>query len=114
MLSCPHALQEEGLGEVSSLLEEEDGSAERRLREVLEELVAGCTNYLSLSRAATANAGRTKLDKERQRLCQREIVSLYSVFPFSLDFFLIFYYSFFSFSSGFLFFIIDFCCDLLF
>ncbi|XP_050710389.1 otoferlin-like isoform X3 [Eriocheir sinensis] len=64
---------EEGLAEVSSLLEEEDGSAERRLREVLEELVAGCSNYLSLARAATATPGRTKLDKERLRLCQREI-----------------------------------------
>ncbi|KAG0710969.1 Otoferlin [Chionoecetes opilio] len=64
---------EEGLGEAAALLEEEDGSAERRLKEVLEVLVAGCTNYLGLSRAAAVTPGRTKLDKERQRLCQREI-----------------------------------------
>ena len=59
-----------------TVLDEDDGSAERRLREVLEELVAACTNYLTLTRAATATAGRTKLDKERLRLCQREIVSV--------------------------------------
>ncbi|XP_064096144.1 otoferlin-like isoform X4 [Macrobrachium nipponense] len=66
---------EEGLSEVSSLLEEDDGSAERRLREVLEELVTACGQYLSLARAASAGStgGRTKLDKERMRLCQREI-----------------------------------------
>lgn len=69
--------QEEGLSEVSALLEEEDGSAERKLREVLEELVSACGRYLSLARAAAAAStpGRTKLDKERLRLCQREIVS---------------------------------------
>ncbi|KAK4312408.1 hypothetical protein Pmani_016177 [Petrolisthes manimaculis] len=66
---------EEGLGEVSALLDEEDGSAERKLREVLEELVSACGRYLSLARAAAAAStpGRTKLDKERLRLCQREI-----------------------------------------
>lgn len=73
-------LQEEGLGEVWSLMEEEDGSAERRLREVLEELVAACGQYLTLARGSssstTSSAGRTKLDKERMRLCQREIVSV--------------------------------------
>ncbi|XP_069993363.1 otoferlin-like isoform X1 [Penaeus vannamei] len=66
---------EEGLSEVSGLMEEEDGSAERRLKEVLEELVSGCGQYLSIARASSAasTGGRTKLDKERMRLCQREI-----------------------------------------
>ncbi|XP_042882638.1 otoferlin-like [Penaeus japonicus] len=68
---------EEGLSEVSSLMEEEDGSAERRLKEVLEEMMSGCGQYLSIARASSAasTGGRTKLDKERMRLCQREIVS---------------------------------------
>ncbi|XP_042243483.1 otoferlin-like isoform X3 [Homarus americanus] len=66
---------EEGLSEVLSLLEEEDGSPERRLKEVMEELMTGCGHYLSLARAYTSNASgaRTKLDKERMRLCQKEI-----------------------------------------
>ncbi|KAK8745032.1 hypothetical protein OTU49_000411, partial [Cherax quadricarinatus] len=41
---------EEGLSEVSSLLEEEDENAEPRLREVLEELMAGCGQYMNLAR----------------------------------------------------------------
>ncbi|XP_069175829.1 otoferlin isoform X3 [Procambarus clarkii] len=66
---------EEGLSEVSSLLEEEDGSAEQRLKEVLEELVSGCGHYMSLARgySSGSSGGRTKLDKERMRLCQREM-----------------------------------------
>ncbi|XP_076068132.1 otoferlin-like isoform X2 [Oratosquilla oratoria] len=66
---------EEGLSEVQNQLDEEDGSAEKRLREVLEELVSACGQYVSLSRASSAGSsgGRTKLDKERIKLCQREI-----------------------------------------
>ncbi|XP_047477393.1 LOW QUALITY PROTEIN: otoferlin-like [Penaeus chinensis] len=53
----------------------EKKSAERRLKEALEEMVSGCGQYLSIARASSAasTGGRTKLDKERMRLCQREI-----------------------------------------
>jgi hypothetical protein len=55
-------------------------SAERRLRGVLDELATACSRYGSLTSGKGAGgaggAGRTKLDKERAKLCQREIVSM--------------------------------------
>ncbi|KAK7066884.1 Protein kinase C conserved region 2 (CalB) [Halocaridina rubra] len=66
---------EEGLSEVYTMLEDDDSAAEKKLRETLEELVSSCGQYLNLARAASAGSsgGKTKLDKERMRLCQREI-----------------------------------------
>ncbi|XP_047105001.1 otoferlin-like [Schistocerca piceifrons] len=66
---------EEGLSEVQLLTEQEDGAAERRLRAVLEELSAACARYVSIARSnsATAGMGKTKLDKERIKLCQRDV-----------------------------------------
>ena len=49
---------------------------ERRLRGVLDDLATMCSRYGSLTHAKSMSAtGRTKLDKERMRLCQREVVS---------------------------------------
>lgn len=55
-----------------------DGGPEAHLRHVLEELSVGCTKYVQLNKSSSSSpgAGKTKLDKERMKLCQREIVSL--------------------------------------
>ncbi|GLV33991.1 misfire [Carabus blaptoides fortunei] len=65
---------EEGLAETHTLLEAED-TADTHLRHVLEELSVSCTKYVQLNKSNSCGpgAGRTKLDKERMKLCQREI-----------------------------------------
>ncbi|PSN37731.1 Otoferlin [Blattella germanica] len=67
--------QEEGLSEVHSLSEVEDASTERTLKNVLEELSMGCSRFVSITKGngSGAGLGKTKLDKERIKLCQREI-----------------------------------------
>ena len=48
------------------------------LTRVFEELSEGCGRYVSISKAQGGGAsttGRTKLDKERQKLSAREMVS---------------------------------------
>ena len=56
---------------------------ERRLRIVLEDLATACSRYQSLNQSKSgASAGRTKLDKERLKLCLQEVVSFYkNLFP---------------------------------
>ena len=72
-----HCPQEEGLSEVHSLSELEDPNAEKMLRSVLEELSISCARFVSITKGngSGAGMGKTKLDKERLKLCQREIVS---------------------------------------
>lgn len=72
-----HCPQEEGLSEVHSLSELEDPNAEKMLRSVLEELSISCSRFVSITKGngSGAGMGKTKLDKERLKLCQREIVS---------------------------------------
>lgn len=49
---------------------------DRRLRGVAEELINGCQGYSRLVKGTGGpQAGRTKLDKERHKICLREIVS---------------------------------------
>lgn len=69
-------MQEEGLHETNVFMEEEDTRAEVKLRTTLEELASGCMKYVSISKNSitSAGSGKTKLDKERMKLCQREIV----------------------------------------
>lgn len=70
-------IQEEGLIEIHALMESEDSAAEAQLRTLLEQLSVSCGKYVTITKA-NANApgsGKTKLDKERQKLCLREIVS---------------------------------------
>ncbi|KAJ1523524.1 hypothetical protein ONE63_001375 [Megalurothrips usitatus] len=66
---------EEGLAEVHSMSEQEDQTAERRLRAVLDDLNCACARYVSLAKQASSQpgSGKTKLDRERARLCEREI-----------------------------------------
>jgi hypothetical protein len=67
-----------GLSETSHLIDQEDVKAEVRLRNCLEELASDCQNYIQLTKASITGpgTGKTKLDKERIKLCQREIESI--------------------------------------
>lgn len=69
--------QEEGLSEVHTLMESDSPNTELHLKQVLDELNIGCSKYVTISKASTnaPGCGKTKLDKERAKLCQREIVS---------------------------------------
>lgn len=64
-----------GLSETSHLIEMEDTKAEVRLRGCLEELATNCNNYVQITKGALTGpgTGKTKLDKERMKLCQREV-----------------------------------------
>ncbi|XP_037936219.1 otoferlin-like [Teleopsis dalmanni] len=78
MLSKMTEKLEDGLQETKHYIEDEDPKAEVRLRTTLEELAATCVRYQTITKtnALGAGSGKTKLDKERQKLCQREIESL--------------------------------------
>ncbi|XP_012269850.2 otoferlin isoform X2 [Athalia rosae] len=67
---------EEGLAEV--LTHAEDTIGEKYLKSVLDELSSNCNRYVSISRSSVTGpgVGKTKLDKERIKLCQREIESV--------------------------------------
>ena len=74
-------LQEDGLSDVTHMLSLEKTGAERRLRVVLEDLGSSCSKYVTHSQNKLGgSAGKTKLDKERQKMCQREAVSSKTVF----------------------------------
>lgn len=68
-----------------TLSELEVPNAEKKLRSVLEELSINCARFVSISKGdgSGAGLGKTKLDKERLKLCQREIVSCYLHYPLS-------------------------------
>ena len=64
---------------MNEMIRQEKNFTERRLKGVLEELATGCSRYSTLTSGkggGGGGAGRTKLDKERIKLCQREIVSV--------------------------------------
>lgn len=69
---------EDGLADVNEMMKQERPFPERRLRGVLEELGSSCSRYQTLNQGKSsgggAQPGRNKLDKERHRLCQREVV----------------------------------------
>ncbi|KAL9883742.1 otoferlin-like isoform 3-T8 [Glossina fuscipes fuscipes] len=69
---------EDGLVGTKKLIEEEDIKAEVRLRSTLEDLAAACLRYQNITKANSlgAGSGKTKLDKERLKLCLREIENL--------------------------------------
>lgn len=62
--------------ETNSLIEDEDTRAEVKLRTTLEELASGCVKYVAITKNSLTGpgTGKTKLDKERMKLCEREIV----------------------------------------
>lgn len=75
MLSKLAEKMEIGLSETNHLIELEDTKAEVRLKSCLEELANDCNNYLEITKTSLTGpgTGKTKLDKERVKLCQREI-----------------------------------------
>ncbi|XP_076179647.1 otoferlin isoform X4 [Ptiloglossa arizonensis] len=64
---------EEGLSETQ--IHSEDSSSEKTLKSTLEELSSNCNRYVSISKSSLTGpgVGKTKLDKERTKLCQREL-----------------------------------------
>ena len=70
---------EDDLADVSELVKQEKPYAEKKLKVAMEEMGSSCSRYITLTQGkgggGGAQAGRNKLDKERYRLCQREIVS---------------------------------------
>ena len=77
-------IQDEGIADVNEMIQSEKPSSDLRLREVLDELSAACSRYVAVSRqvkgrgAAVPIAGRTRLDVERLKMCQRETASIQS------------------------------------
>ncbi|XP_030765645.1 otoferlin-like isoform X2 [Sitophilus oryzae] len=66
---------EDGLEEVNARMESDDPEAEGKLKQILEDLSAACAKYVTISKASGTGpgTGKTKLDKERLKLCQREL-----------------------------------------
>ncbi|XP_053700525.1 otoferlin-like [Synchiropus splendidus] len=67
---------EDGLNDVQEIIKTEKPYPERRLRGVLEELSQGCGNFLVLANKDQNQSGRTKLDRERLKLCMAEVESV--------------------------------------
>ncbi|XP_055682391.1 otoferlin [Lutzomyia longipalpis] len=69
---------DEDLVETGALIENEDLNSEVKLRACLEELAISCTKYVTVTKNTMSGpgTGKTKLDKERVKLCLREIESL--------------------------------------
>ncbi|XP_076628524.1 otoferlin isoform X2 [Colletes latitarsis] len=64
---------EEGLTEAQ--LHADDSSGDKILKSTLEELSSNCNRYVSISKSSLTGpgVGKTKLDKERTKMCQREL-----------------------------------------
>lgn len=67
-----------GLAETLNYIEQEDTKAEVRLRSCLEEVAINCNNYIQITKTTLTGpgTGKTKLDKERMKLSQREIETI--------------------------------------
>lgn len=78
MLSKLTEKMENGLLETNQLIEQEDTKAEVKLRSCLEDLATDCNTYVLITKASLTGpgTGKTKLDKERIKLCQREIETI--------------------------------------
>uniref|UniRef100_A0A8D8QAC2 Otoferlin n=1 Tax=Cacopsylla melanoneura TaxID=428564 RepID=A0A8D8QAC2_9HEMI len=81
ILAKMSAKLEEGLQEVQSLIDCDLPETEKKLKSVLDELANDCNKYNSLTRNAGSGpgSGKTKLDKERNKMCLREIEHLGSM-----------------------------------
>ncbi|XP_019746094.1 otoferlin-like isoform X2 [Hippocampus comes] len=64
---------EEGLNDVQEIIKTEKAYPERRLRGVLEELTQRCSQFLVLANTDQNLSGKTKLDRERLKLCMAEV-----------------------------------------
>ncbi|XP_062325479.1 otoferlin-like, partial [Osmerus eperlanus] len=67
---------EEGLNDVQEIIKTEKAYPERRLRGVLEELGNGCSQFVSLASKDQSQNGKTKLDRERLKLCMTELENM--------------------------------------
>ncbi|KAF0043999.1 hypothetical protein F2P81_003157 [Scophthalmus maximus] len=67
---------EDGLNDVQEIIKTEKAYPERRLRGVLEELSHGCSQFLALANKDPNQSGRTKLDRERLKLCMSEVEAI--------------------------------------
>ncbi|XP_016105676.1 otoferlin-like [Sinocyclocheilus grahami] len=67
---------EEGLNDVQEIIKTEKAYPERRLRGVLEELSSGCSTFVTLANNDQNQAGKTKLDRERLKLCMQELENM--------------------------------------
>jgi len=68
--------QDEGLEDVQEMIKTGQDRPDRRLRGVAAELVTGCAMFNRLVEEAEGlGIGKTRLDRERHKLCLREIVS---------------------------------------
>lgn len=56
----------------------DDSSSEKMLKSALEELSSNCNRYVNISKSSLTGpgVGKTKLDKERTKLCQRELENI--------------------------------------
>lgn len=68
----------EGLDDVEEMTRTEQDHPERRLRAIMDDLANGTSTYLRLvkssgNQSGASAVGRTRLDRERQRLCLREV-----------------------------------------
>ncbi|UYV81940.1 FER1L6 [Cordylochernes scorpioides] len=66
-----------GISDVQEMIRLEKPHEDRRLRGVLEEMAAGCGRFLAIAKGSAP--GKTRLDKERSKLCQRELDHLATV-----------------------------------
>ncbi|CAM4651752.1 unnamed protein product [Leuciscus chuanchicus] len=67
---------EEGLNDVQEIIKTEKAYPERRLRGVLEELSISCSTFVTLANNDQNQAGKTKLDRERVKLCMQELENM--------------------------------------
>uniref|UniRef100_H2Z082 C2 domain-containing protein n=1 Tax=Ciona savignyi TaxID=51511 RepID=H2Z082_CIOSA len=82
---------DEGLQDVQEMLKTSHERPDRRLRGVAEELTNGCASYIRLVKGTGGmGAGRTRLDRERNKLCLRDVVNYVWEHFFTLVF-IIFY-----------------------
>ncbi|PWA29795.1 hypothetical protein CCH79_00007974 [Gambusia affinis] len=70
------SLVEDGLNDVQEIIKTEKTYPERRLRGVLEELSQGCSQFIALANKDHNQSGRTKLDRERLKLCLSEVEAI--------------------------------------
>lgn len=67
------AFQDDGISDVHEMIVQEQPFPEKRMRGVFEELGSSCSKFVSIVKGTQAS-GKTKLDKERQKLLIREMV----------------------------------------
>ncbi|GAB6022296.1 hypothetical protein CHUAL_006419 [Chamberlinius hualienensis] len=68
---------EENLSELLTLVEQDKTTIEKHMKETLEDLLSETNRYFKHSKSSSS-AVKNKLDKERERLCQRELKNLLS------------------------------------